>query len=79
MPEPIKFAIGVFKGLWQAATTDVDVFLLLLAGLLLGRKGLGKALLVYVAARRADQYAGLLASKLDNIALVMAKENKANE
>lgn len=74
-----RFAIGVIKGLGKAASTDVDVFLLLLAALLLGRTGFGKALLIYVIARRADQYAGLFASKLDNIALVMAKEERANE
>jgi len=75
----IRFVFGVLKGLWKAATTDVDVFLLLLSGLLLGRRGLGKVLLAYVIARRADQYAGLFASKLDDIALVMAKENRFNE
>jgi len=75
----IRFVFGVLKGLWKAATTDVDVFLLLLSGLLLGRRGLGKVLLAYVIARRADQYAGLFASKLDDIVLVMAKENRFNE
>lgn len=75
----VRFAASVLKGLQKAVATDIDVFLLLLAGLLLGKTGLGKALLVYVVARRADQYAGLLASKLDHIALVMAKEEKTNE
>lgn len=73
----VRFAGQVVRGLGKAASTDIDVFLLLLAGLLLGRTGLGKALLIYVIFRRADQYAGLFASKLDHIALVMAKEEKS--
>jgi len=75
-----KFSVGVFKGLVQAFTTDIDVFLLVIAGLLLGgRKGLGKAFLIYVIARRTDQYAGLFASKLDQISLVIAKGDNTND
>lgn len=70
-----QFAISVLRGVGQAATSDPDVFLLLFAGLLGGPKGVSRALFILVAARRGDQYAGLVASKLDQIARVMHEGN----
>jgi hypothetical protein len=67
---------AVLKGLGNASTSDVSVFLLALVGILLGgRRGLGKALLTYVLLHRADQYGHLYASKMDRIAQVI-RENQ---
>lgn len=57
MHEVIAFAKGIFKGLWDAIKTDVDVFLLAFAGLLQPFKitrGLSISTLIYVIIRRAD-------------------------
>lgn len=70
----VQFAGRTLTGLGRAYTSDIDVFLLGTAGLLRGRKGLSTALLVYVVARRADQYVTVVASKADLIASVMARD-----
>lgn len=74
MGETLRFWLIILKELWQTVRTDVDVFLMLVAGLLLGgRRGLGKALLFYIAVRRGDQVAAAYATKLDQIFLLMSR------
>lgn len=75
-----EFAAGVGLGLYKAVTEDSEVFLLTTGCLLSASRsarlrGLGKAMVILFAARRADQYAGLFATKLDQIALVMREGN----
>lgn len=76
-----QFAAGVFKGLGQAVTTDIDVFLLTCTGVLWGSKyrrprALGTALGAYLVFRRADLYMDLVNSKLTMIARVMADNGR---
>lgn len=71
-----EFAAGVGLGLYKAVTTDTEVFLLATSGLLLGSgsrrlRGLGLALGGLFISRRADQYALMLAQKLEEISQVM--------
>jgi hypothetical protein len=52
-----NFAKGIFRGLYQAIKTDVDVFLLAAAGLIWPIKifrGLFTSTIIYVIIRRAD-------------------------
>lgn len=68
----LRWMWSILLGLGKAATTDVSVFLLALAGILLGgRKGLGSSLLLYIVLRRADEYGHLYASKMNQIAQVI--------
>lgn len=55
-----EFSLGVCHGLVKAVLTDIDVFLLFLSALI-PHKGLQRSLMLYVIARRADQYATLFA------------------
>lgn len=71
-----EFALAVLTGLKNAITTDPDVFLMTFAGILLGgRRGLGKALLFFIAVRRGDQVAAAFATKLDQIVLLNRERN----
>jgi len=54
----IHFASGVFRGLGRSVTEDTNVFLLAASAALGGRRGISRALLVYVLLRRADDYFG---------------------
>ena len=57
----IDFAKSVYKGLWDAVRTDIDVFLIATAGLLWPFKffkGLSVGTLFYVACRRLDGLMG---------------------
>lgn len=59
MTEFGKFALGVFKGLGVAIRTDIDVFLMTVAGLALSNRitrGLGIAIIFYLGIRRGDQW-----------------------
>lgn len=74
-----NFAASVTIGLAKAVASDPDVFSLALAGLLVGSpsryaRGLGMALGGLVAARRADQYVTVLASKLDRLGAVIHED-----
>lgn len=75
-----EFVAGMGIGLGKAVTEDEDVFLLALTGVLLGSRskranGIGKVMGMYVVARRADQYMGVLDRKLTQIALIMHEGN----
>lgn len=75
-----KFAAGIGAGLAKAATEDESVFLLTITGVLLGSRskrlnGIGKVMGMYVVARRADQYMGVLDHNLKRICLVMHEGN----
>lgn len=64
----VKFAAGVLVGLLRAFATDINVFLLGLAALILCLPvvfPIGIVLVIYVLLRRADEYASLFASKAD--------------
>jgi hypothetical protein len=70
MSEFSDFAQGVGRGLVTAVQTDINVFLMTTAGVVYPIKplrGLSLALGVYVLLRRADDYAGLFAKKLDDL------------
>lgn len=57
MYEIVNFAKGIFKGLWEAIKTDIDVFLMTFAGLIWPLKitrGLSISTLLYVVLRRVD-------------------------
>jgi hypothetical protein len=57
MHEVTFFAKNIFKGLFQAAVTDVDIFLMTVSSLLWPLKivrGFSIGLLFYVGCRRAD-------------------------
>lgn len=57
MHEVVDFSKSIFKGLWEAIKTDVDVFLLAFSGLLWPfkfTKGLSVSTLIYVIIRRVD-------------------------
>ena len=57
MHEVNSFAKDIFKGLFQAAVTDIDVFLITISSLLWPVKilrGFSTGLLFYVGCRRAD-------------------------
>lgn len=65
MHEITNFAKGIFKGLWEAIKTDVDVFLLALSGLLWPfkiTKGLSVSTLIYIIIRRVDGVASAFIS-----------------
>ena len=57
MHEVTTFAKDIFKGLWQAIKTDIDVFLMAFAGLIWPFKttrGLSLSTFLYVIVRRID-------------------------
>ncbi len=73
-------AIPVGLGLAKAVTTDPDVFLMAVAGCLLGSRygptrGLGKGLTMYIVARRVDAILGSFDSKLGVIVGLMRERN----
>lgn len=72
--ESIKFVRSVMASVGRTIFSDPDVFILMLGGLLIGRKGLGWGLILWMLSRRGDQYAQLFASKLDKIAELKYKE-----
>jgi hypothetical protein len=72
------FSTGVTRGLAKAYVSDIDVFLLFSAGVLLGARsgllrGIGKATLVYTAYRRGDQYVTALTQTSTQIARAFVK------
>lgn len=74
------FALSVFKGLAVAIRTDIDVFLMAVAGTLLASKvsrGLGVALLFYLAIRRGDQWMKVYAN-LKSREIAGVKSNEGN-
>lgn len=81
MKEFAEFAAGIGLGLAKAVREDENVFLLAVTGLLFGSRskrlnGIGKAMGMYVVARRADQYVGVMDRKLSQIALIMHESNQ---
>lgn len=73
----VEFIAGVYAGLGKAIVTDPDVLLLATMGVLLGSrsnrlKGLGKAMGLYIAIRRADGIAGHFAHQLQTNRRVMS-------
>ena len=78
MHEVVVFAKSIFKGLWEAIKTDIDVFLMAFAGLLWPIKvfrGLSISTLLYVIIRRADGLmTGFLSIKTKEINGVQSEE-----
>lgn len=64
----LEFFLSVLRGLGKAVTTDTEVCMLALGGLLVGRKGIGASLFALVAARRADQYASVWVTQTNRLA-----------
>lgn len=60
----LRFSRDVLRSMGKTTFSDPDIFILMLGGLLLGRKGIGISLILWVLTRRGDQYAQLFASKL---------------
>lgn len=54
--------------------SDPDVFLIMLGGVLIGRKGIGFALILWMLSRRSDQYVQVFSSKLDKFSELRYKE-----
>lgn len=78
-----EFAKGVLLGLYRAYLTDVDVFLILSSGLLMGSRsrslrGLGQSVLAYATFRRFDGYVHVTATQLARLATVK-NERISNE
>lgn len=76
-----EFAAGIGLGLAKAVAEDESVFLLATTGVLLGSRsqrlnGIGKAMGMYVIARRMDQYVGVIDHNLTQIARVMHEGNQ---
>lgn len=78
------FAIGVSKGVLQAAMTDPDTFVLATSGWCLGSaskrtRGIGVALGAFFIARRADRYMGYIDSKMSLLAQLIREGNASQE
>lgn len=69
-----EFAYRVITGLAKAVITEPDMFVLALSTI--SSKRGRNALLLWFIARRADQYVGVLDSKLTLLARVIAESNQ---
>lgn len=70
-----EFALATLRGLLSAAVSDHNVFLLYLGGALSGgRRGLGKAMLLHVAAMRLDDVLKLWVIQTNKIAQAIDDE-----